>query len=178
MLITTEKVKSIEAFKNYDNAELERRLTAIEKSIREYTKNNFQIRQIRFCGSSQDNKVYGYCPYFQVGDTIEISQSINKGLYVIKEMTEDHITLDRDLHAVNGNLVTKVHYDEDIIEGALKVLKWDLEEEKHLGVASESETLSRHSKTITYQNIDKANTIQGRPASLFGFCKPYIKARF
>lgn len=178
MLITVDKLKSIEAFRSYDAIELERRLKAVEKSIREHTKNNFQIREIRFCGSSQGSKVYGFCPYFQVGDTVEISQSINKGLYIIEEITDEYITLDRELHAVDVNLVTKVHYDEDIIEGALKILKWDLEEEKHLGVASESETLSRHSKTVTYQNVDKENTIQGRPASLFGFCKPYRRARF
>lgn len=178
MLITTDKLKTIDAFKNYENSELERRLKAIEKAIRNHTKNNFQVREIRFNGNSQDNKIFGFSPYFQVGDTIEISQSINKGLYVITEINEEYITLDKNLYSVAENLVTKIYYDDDIIEGAIKILKWDLKEEEHLGVASESETLSRHSKSVTYQNIDKQNTIEGRPASLFGFCKPYMKARF
>lgn len=173
MLITTEKLKLIKEFKDYEITDLERKLNAIEKAIRNHTHNNFQVKEIRIKGASSGSVVTGYNPYFKVGDTVEISQSINKGLYVIKAINDTSITLDRELYDTPFNIVTKVFYDDDIIEGAISILKWDLKMANKIGIASE--TISRHS--VSYQNIDKANTIEGRPASLFGFCRPYMKMR-
>lgn len=69
---------------------------------------------------------------------------------------------------------TKVEYPEDIIEGCINLVKWDIENRDKVGV--QSETLSRHS--VTYFNQDASNTLMGYPVALLGFLKPYIKARF
>lgn len=174
MLIPVEKVKSIDDFKNYDEETLERKLKAIEIAIRSYTHNKFQNRNIRFMATSLDGKINGTTKYLKVGDTVEISKSMNSGLYVIKEITESDIVLDKELYEELDNMVTKIEYPEDIIEGALDILRWDLDMKDKIGIASES--LSRHS--VSYQSLDTNNTIEGRPSVLFGFCNPYMKARF
>lgn len=174
MLIPIEKVKSIDDFAKYDNETLERKLKAIEVAIRSYTHNKFQNRNVRFLATSLDGKINGITKYLKVGDTVEISKTMNSGLYVIKEITDTDIVLDKELYEELDNMVTKIEYPEDIVEGALDILRWDLGMKGKIGIASES--LSRHS--VTYQNLDSSNTIEGRPAVLFGFCNPYMKARF
>ena len=174
MLIPVEKVKSIDDFKDYDTQMLERKLKAIEVAIRSYTHNKFQNRNIRFVATSLDGVINGTTKYLKVGDTLEISKSMNAGLYVITDITETDIVLDKDLYEELDNLVTKIEYPEDVIEGALDILRWDLGMKDKIGIASES--LSRHS--VTYQSLDSSNTIEGRPSVLFGFCTPYMKARF
>ncbi len=174
MLIKTSELKKLDDFKDIDEEVLERKLKAIEVAIRQYTSNNFQNRYIRFNASSSNNKLDKSIPYFKVGDTIEISQGINKGLYTVASITETEITLKEDLYDCECNLCTKVEYPADIIEGALSILKWDLEMANKVGISSES--ISRHS--VSYQNLDSSNTIEGRPAQLFGFCKPYMCLRF
>lgn len=174
MLIPVDKVKSIDDFKDYDTQMLERKLKAIEVAIRSYTHNKFQNRNIRFVATSLDGVINGTTKYLKVGDTLEISKSMNAGLYVITDITETDIVLDKDLYEELDNLVTKIEYPEDVIEGALDILRWDLGMKDKIGIASES--LSRHS--VTYQSLDSSNTIEGRPSVLFGFCTPYMKARF
>lgn len=63
-------------------------------------------------------------------------------------------------------------YPKDIKLGVINLLKWDLE--KKVGI--QSETISRHS--VTYFNMDGENAVMGYPKSLFGFLKPYMRARF
>jgi len=67
-----------------------------------------------------------------------------------------------------------IEYPADIKMGVVNMLKWDLESRDKTGIASE--TLSRYS--VTYHSQDTANTINGYPAALMGFLKPYMKARF
>lgn len=181
MLISTKDLKKLEPFKDIAEDELKREINAIELAIREHTHNNFQNRYARFSGTSKDNKIYGYNPYLKVGDTIEISQSVNKGLYVIETIEDNYITLDKDVFDFESNLVTKVEYSEDVISGAIKLLEWVYDpnvKKSRNGVASESETISRHSQSTTYKAYDSNNTIKGYPSELFGFCRTYIKARF
>lgn len=65
-------------------------------------------------------------------------------------------------------------YPADIKLGAIKLLQWDMENGDKTGIASE--TISRHS--VTYKAMDGKNTVNGYPAELMGFLKPYMKAYF
>lgn len=174
MLIKTAELKELDDFKDIDEKILERKMIAIEKAIRSYTHNNFQIREIRFKGSSLDNVINGTHQFLKVGDTIQISQSVNDGLYVVEKINDKTVTVDKKLYSTSQNICTLVRYPEDVVEGAIKLLKWDIGKSDKVGIASE--TLSRHS--VSYVNMDANNTINGYPLSLFGFLKPYMKARF
>lgn len=65
-------------------------------------------------------------------------------------------------------------YPADVKMGVVNLLKWELTSRDKAGVASE--TISRHS--VTYRDETTTNYINGYPASLMGFLKPYMKARF
>ena len=178
MLISINEVKKLNEFSTIPESTLKRKLDAIEIAIRQITNNNFQNRLKRIVASSNNNLLEGTSQYFKVGDTIQITESINDGLYVIKAINEDTITFNNDIYDSEHNLCTKIEYPADIIEGALKVLSWDVKNADKVGVASESESLSRHSHSVTYKNYDGTNTISGYPAELFNFCRKYGKARF
>ena len=115
----------------------------------------------------------GTSPYFSVGDTLQISKSNNAGLYEITA-TGENTALDGELYDEPYNLVTKVVYPADVVAGALRLLDWKFTKADKVGVQSES--ISRHS--VSYFNMDGDNSIMGYPKSLFGFLKPYRKARF
>ena len=178
MLITTEKLKALYSeFNDVSDELLERKLSAIESTIRAYTYNNFQNRQVRAICTAKGNKltyVKGNW-IFREGDTVQLSdEGLNDGLYVINEMTVDDLTVDNVLYASDEVLVTKVQYPLEIVEGAINLLKWDVfERDSHEGVASES--ISRHS--VSYVNYDASNTINGYPSKLFGFCTPYMRMK-
>lgn len=156
--------------------ELEAKLSAIESAIRSYTNNNFQNRNIRCYADAEDGMIQGLNGLFKVGDTIQISESINNGLYVIKEITSLlNTTVDPEIPYIDANmLVTKVEYPKDVVMGAVNLLKWEIENRSKAGI--QSETISRHS--VTYFNMDGDNSSIGYPKSLIGFLKPYRKARF
>lgn len=174
MIIKTAELKELDDFKDIDEKTLERKMLAIEKSIRSYTHNNFQIREIRFKGSSLENTINSKHPFIKVDDTIQITQSVNDGLYVVTNVSDKTTEVNKDLYDTGENVCTLVRYPEDVIEGAIKVLKWDIEKANKVRIASE--TLSRHS--VSYVNMDASNTVNGYPVSLFGFLTPYMKARF
>lgn len=181
MLIDKSKLKKMDAFKDINEEVLESDMLAIENAIRDHTHNKFQNRLIRTTGVSKDNKILCYNPYLKVGDTIEISQSVNNGLYVIKSIESDHITVNGDVFDFNYNMITKIEYPASVVKGAIDILEWlhspEANKSKN-GVASESETISRHTTSTTYRTYDANNTINGYPAELFGFCRPYMNARF
>ena len=171
---------SVDNFKKYVKTNeidevLEVKLQALELLIRKYTNNNFQNKTFRFIASSNNTKLDLSTPFLTVGDTIEISQSIyNNGLYVIKEINTNEITLDKPLFEEGKFLITKVTYPYDVQIGVVNMLKWDLNNRDKVGIQSES--ISRHS--VTYFNMDGDNSSIGYPKSLVGFLKPYMKARF
>ena len=174
MIISVEKLKQYMTTTETD-AVLEGKLQALELSIRGYTNNNFQQRNIRTVCPVVAQKLYTPYPHFQVGDTVQISQSIfNDGVYTIKGIVDDMIELDKGLLDENQVLVTKVEYPMDVVMGVVNMLKWDIETRDKVGI--QSETISRHS--VTYFNMDGDNSTMGYPKSLLGFLKPYKKARF
>lgn len=179
MLISVERLKEYDdRFNDFSRNKLEQKLGSIESLIRKYTNNNFQNRKIRFIASSNNQELNNFSPYLKVGDTIEISNSINNGLYTIKSLENGKIKLNEDIYDSEYNLCTKIEYPLDIIDGAIELLDWKLNQSDKVGISSESETISRHSTTINYRNLNKDNTIDGYPIELFGFCNLYIKARF
>ena len=154
---------------------LEARLQAIESTIRQYTNNNFQKRNIRFCCPVVSQKLYLTSKLIREGDTVQITDSIfNDGVYHITETDFDYTTLNEQLIDEPAVTITKVEYPKDVKMGAVNMLKWELENRDKVGI--QSETISRHS--VTYYNMDGDNSVMGYPKSIMGFLRAYKKPRF
>ena len=151
------------------------KLDAIESMIRKYTNNNFQDRNFRDrMNCAEDNLLIGCPPSLNPEDTIEISNSqFNNGLYVVKDVLETGIEVDKPLIEEEGVLVTKITYPSDVKMGVVNLIDWELNNRSKVGIKSES--LSRYS--VTYYDMD-SNSEVGFPASMIGFLKPYKRARF
>lgn len=166
-----------EEFPNTQENKLIKKLKAIEKAIREYTNNNFMDLKFRTYGKIENGKlILNAYPYFKEKDNIELSHSLNDGVYTVDCIEQDQISFVEDvrLYDCDNVMITKVVYPEDVQEGVMNMLKWDLGLRNKVGV--KSETISRHS--VTYFDMDANNSIKGYPASLLGFLEDYIKARF
>lgn len=175
MIVYVEALLAMDEFKGMEKEALIARLKAVESLIRSYTNNNFQNREMRLEAPVKGRIIQGYCPYFKVGDTLQISQSkVNDGLYEIVEISEGGIRVDGDLYDNQYNMVTKVEYPADVRKGVVDLMIWEKKNRAKVGI--KSETLSRHS--VTYYEQDSENQVMGYPVSLLGFLKPYVKARF
>lgn len=175
MIVSVSDVMALPAFAKQNSSVIQSKLDALEIFIREYTNNNFQNRFVRFTASTLGDRILGVSPYLTVGDTVQITESlVNNGLYVITEVGDDYIRVNKTLYPVDVNLITKVEYPADIKAGIIKILTWDIQNAGKIGVKSES--LSRHS--VTYFDQDKSNQVMGYPVSLLGFLELYKKARF
>ena len=171
MIISVEDLKKQVICNDADDL-ITTRLNAIESVIRAYTNNNFQQREIRFGGRSEDLNVYGSPRHFAVGDTVQISGSgVNDGLYVVNAVYDDCIELDKSLFTVDFNLVTKIKYPADVVQCAVDLFKWKQTMGDKVGV--KSETLSRHS--VTYE--DSATLYMGYPVGILNGLNLYRKAR-
>lgn len=175
MIVRVETLLGMEKFRGMDKESLSMKLEAVENLIRSYTNNNFQNRVMRIEAPVFNGLLTGCSPYFRPGDTIQISQSgVNDGLYVIKEIQDDQIHVDKELYDNPVNTVTKVIYPPDIQKGVIDLMVWEKDNRKRVGIKSES--LSRHS--VTYFDQDSNNQVMGYPVSLLGFLKPYMRPRF
>lgn len=173
MLILASKVKEMSKFSNYNENEIERKLKKIEYAIRSYTHNEFLSKNIRFEANISDNVILFNTNYIKANDTVLIRNDFIKDIFTIQEIIDSGLKIKEDFENADNNLIVKVVYPFDVIEGALEVLEWDFKMRSKVGV--KSETLSRHS--LTYYDNDSNNTVNGYPVSLFGFLKPYRKAR-
>ena len=174
MIIAVDKVRPYITTDLTDEV-LEAKLQALELSIRGYTNNNFQVRNIRTGCPVMNQKLYTTYPLFKVGDTVQISESnFSNGIYVITNIADGFVELDKALIDESAVLVTKVEYPIDVVMGVINMLKWDIENRDKVGI--QSETISRHS--VTYFNMDGDNSIMGYPKSLLGFLRVYRRARF
>ena len=173
MILSVDKVRDL--CPGMADEAIKARLDAIEDSIRAYTNNPFQVRVARFSAPSEGSALEAASVFIQAGDTVQISESgVNDGLYVVQDVDGDRTILDRDLFAVDHNLVTKVEYPAAVQAVALNLLQWEVKSRDKVGV--KSETLSRHS--VTYYDQDASNQVMGYPVSLLGGLAPYRKARF
>lgn len=172
MIITVENLRNQIDCGTATDEMITTRLEAIEAVIRAYTNNNFQLRSVRFAGSSEDLTVYGSPQFFAVGDTVQISGSgVNDGLYLITAIGDDYIEVDKPLMPVEFNLVTKIKYPADVIQCAVDLYKWKQTMGDKVGI--KSETLSRHS--VTYE--DSATLFMGYPVGILNGLNLHKKAR-
>ena len=175
MIWKVETLLAMDEFKDMNKDVLELQLEAIETSIRSYTNNNFQNRIARITCPSSGQKLNAVSPFFQIGDTVEISGSVNEGLYVVTEVGDKFMVLDKPLVDCACNMVTRVQYPADIKKGVLDMLIWQKDNKQKVGI--QSETIGRHS--VTYFNNDTSGSFElGYPSSIIGFLKPYKKVRF
>lgn len=175
MIISVEKAKDLIDFKGWSDEKISRKLKAIEQTIRKYTNNNFQLREMRRTADIVGGLfiVEALNP-FTVDDTIQVSESgLNSGLYTVTAATDSTFTVTEDIRDEQDVLVTLVKYPEDVVDCALNLLEWEINHRAKVGI--QSETLSRHS--VTYFAQDANNQVMGYPVSLLGCLKAYRKAR-
>lgn len=177
MIISVEKAKTLIDFNGWDDEKIERKLKAVEQTIRAYTNNNFQDRGYRVRASIKNGVLTSEAPIpFAADDTVQISDSQhNGGLYTVEGASGTTFTVsDNSIRDEKNVLVTKIVYPADVVDCCLNLLEWEKNNRAKVGI--QSETLSRHS--VTYFNMDGGNSVMGYPASLLGCLKAYRKARF
>lgn len=175
MIITVDELKKYIATTEDDSA-LEAQLLALESLVRAYTHNRFLDRG---CQRKADIRggifVVGALAPFEVGDTVQVSQSErSEGLYTVKSMENGTFAVNEPVKDERAVLVTKVVYPPDVKMGVVNLVKWELNNREKVGV--ETETISRHS--ITYFDQSSGNTRMGYPVAMLGFLQPYMCARF
>ena len=171
MIITVEELKKVSELSSIPDEQLTVMCEGIEDFIRQYTNNNFIIKNVTFNTPSMNGKLETVSPLFKVGDTVLISNSkYNNGVYVLTAMDG---TLDSELFDDENNKVTLVKYPPAIKLGVVKLLQYNSKMDDKVGISSES--LSRHSVSYAQPTSD---SICGYPSSLMSFLKPYMKARF
>ena len=170
MIITVEELKAVSELSSIPDEQLELMCEGIEDFIRQYTNNNFIVKNVTFNTPSLNGKLDTVSPLFKVGDTVLISNSkYNNGVYVINDLDG---TLDKELFD-DDNKVTLVKYPPAIKLGVVKLLQYNAKMDDKVGISSES--LSRHSVSYAQPTSD---SIGGYPASMMSFLKPLMKARF
>lgn len=174
MIISVEKAKELVDLKGWTDAKIERKLKAIEQTIRAYTNNNFQKRAYRVAADIEGGQFVALdSVLFNVGDTVQVSESdFNEGLFAVVSVSDTFFTVEEDVTDEEEILVTKVEYPEDIVDCALNLLEWEVNNRAKVGI--KSETLSRHS--VTYE--DSASMFMGYPSGILSGAKLHRKARF
>lgn len=171
MIITIEELKEVSELTNIPDEQLEIMSEGIEDFIRQYTNNNFIVKNVTFNTPSMNGKLETVSPLFKVGDTVLISNSkYNNGVYVINDLDG---TLDKELFDDENNKITLVKYPPAIKLGVVKLLQYNAKMDDKVGISSES--LSRHSVSYAQPSND---SVGGYPSSMMSFLKPFMKARF
>lgn len=174
MIISVEEAKKQVDFKGWSDEKIDRKLKAIEQTIRAYTNNNFQDRGFRIYGDIRSGVFMSESLIpFAVDDTIQISMSrFNGGLYTVAEITDDTtFTVNEETHDEDDVMITKIKYPADVLDCALNLLEWEVDNRGKVGI--KSETLSRHS--VTYE--DSASMFRGYPKGILNSVWDYRKAR-
>lgn len=187
MVIDLETVLALDEYEGANPEAIKIKLDGIESAIRAYTNNSFIVRGARIQAASSNGLLRGASPYIKAGDRVQIVKSgsfdenqrlipvgMNDGLYDVESVEDDYIALDETLYNADFNDVFLIRYPEAIKAGVIELLKWDANGRDKVGVASES--ISRHS--VSYYQFSDSEMLMGYPASLMGFLKPYVKARF
>ena len=174
MIISVDKViNDYHLFVDTPKELVQAKLDVLKLLIRSKTNNNFQNRNIRIICPSVDNYLIGASPYFRVGDTVQITNSkINDGLYVIEEISNNKIKLDKDIYDCENQIVTKIEYPRAVISTLVNILAWDEKNGSKMGI--QSETIGRHS--VSYFSQNDQNSLGGYPIHLFNPLKQFMMA--
>lgn len=176
MIVTVDELKNRIDTGDLTDEQIKWRLESIEAVVRKYTHNNFQKIPARFEAATTDSEILGTSPYIRPGDTVQITQSnINDDIYVVETITENSMTVDKPIFKSNINRITKVEYPPDVVQCAVDMFKWKLEFGDKVGIKSESETVSRHSESVTYE--DSASLYMGYPKGILNALSLHVKAR-
>ena len=171
MIITVEELATVNGLSDIPVEQLTIMCEGIEDFIRQYTNNNFTVKNVTFNTPSKYGKLETVSPLFKVGDTVLISKSkYNNGVYTLNDIEG---TLDKELFDDDNNKVTLVKYPNAVKLGVVKLLQYNVKMDGKIGISSE--TLSRHSVSYAQPSSD---SIGGYPSYLMSFLKPYMKARF
>ena len=173
MIISANDAKKYVDVKGWSDEKITRKLAAIEQTIRTYTNNEFKVLGCRSTAEIMGGLIWCDVPMpFRAGDTVQISQSqFNDGLYVLTSANDTQLIPEEDVSNESKVLVTKIYYPEDVVDCALNLLEWDINNRQKVGI--KSETLSRHS--VTYE--DSASMFNGYPKGILNSVTLYKKAR-
>lgn len=174
MIISLEKAKELITFPDgWSDAKIKLKLLAVEQTIRAYTNNNFQDRDIRRSADINDGLFFAVIPIpFAVGDTIQISETaLNKGLFTVAEVDDYTFSVEESVIDEADVLVTKISYPADVVDCCLNLMEWEIKNRDKVGI--KSETLSRHS--VTYE--DSASMFRGYPKGILNAVNHYRKVR-
>lgn len=150
------------------------RLQGIEMAIRQYCNNHFNVRGTERKAEIRGGKIILPSSFYLVGDTIEILSPEYEGkVFTVIDKDSEGLKVDGDIRFDGEVTIVLVQYPEDVVTGAVNLLKWDISNRDKIGVKSES--ISRWS--ITYYDLETSSLL-GYPTSLLGFTKNYMRARF
>lgn len=171
MILTDNELLNLNKSLNTDIEHLRMLCDGLEDFIRQYTNNNFTVKNITYNTPVVDGKLETQSSLINEDDCVLISKSLyNDGVYVVDGIDG---TVDRELYDEPMVKVTLVRYPNAIKMGVVELLKYNVRMADKVGISSES--ISRHS--VSYSGVG-ADSIGGYPASMMAFLKPYMKARF
>lgn len=173
MIIAVERFREM-VKTDIPDLELKARLSALEAAIRKYTNNRFNVRGTERDVEIREGRIVLPSLFLEVGDSIEIlSESYRDRVFNIVDISNGSIKVDSPLRFDEIARIALVEYPDDVVMGVVNLMKWDISNREKIGVKSES--ISRWS--VTYFDLE-SNSLLGYPASLLGFCQPYMRARF
>ena len=171
MILTDNELVNLNKSLNTDIEHLRMLCDGLEDFIRQYTNNNFTVKNITYNTPVVDGKLETQSSLINEDDCVLISKSLyNDGVYVIESIDG---TVDKELFDEPMVKVTLVKYPNAIKMGVIELLKYNVRMNDKVGISSES--ISRHS--VSYSGVG-ADAIGGYPSSMMAFLKPYMKARF
>lgn len=175
MILSIEKAKKLIGFPDgWADEKIKMKLLAVEQTIRAYTNNNFQNRDIRIQADIMAGVFMSESLIpFSVDDTVQVSESrLNKGLFTVSAITDDTtFMVNEDTRDEETVLITKVDYPADVVDCCVNLMEWEVNNRGKVGI--KSETLSRHS--VTYE--DSASMFRGYPKGILSAVSHYRKVR-
>lgn len=183
MIITVDELKQYVKTDLSDEV-LEAKLQALESAIRKRTNNNFLNAGMRFTSATNPIKT-SLAQYLKNGDTLQVLKStINNGLYTIKSINGQILTLNEPIFDEPEVLFAKVDYPKAVRMGVIEIMRWKIKNEDQnynpdAAKEVQSETISRHSVTYSQDATESDIDIAfGVPRKYTYFLQMYMKARF
>lgn len=167
MFIDIDELKLEQPFCDIPEAILRRKIRAIEEAVRAYTNNPFIIQETKIEAKSEGGNLIAAPGLFAIGDSVTIAYGINAGVYVVDSIDGEKITLDKRLRNAD-NVAFLTIYPHSVTEGAISMLRYDIDIRPNAGIASE--TISRHS--VSYESTTNVGGL-GYPSNIVGFLQPY-----